>query len=42
MDSDDSECNTEFNLMNMIFEAYLRFWFKMRWGAFLCLKKVII
>jgi len=42
MDSDDSECNAEFTVLNTIYEAYLRSYYNMRRRAFLCLKKVLI
>lgn len=42
MDSDDSECNAEFNVLNMTYEAYLRMCHIMRWRAFLCSKKALI
>lgn len=41
MDSDEGDCNTNNTIYK--FEAYLRiFIMNLRWGAFLCLKKVLI
>ena len=42
MESDDSECNTQHNYVNITFEAYLRVCYKIRGHAFLRLKKALI